>query len=102
MQIQANLRGQIKESNGNLWTPLGIVRFARPDWDTRLGPSDGALTKDGGVAFGPAFEEGGKWVGLADLSGRYQGKWKVEFVHPLLVMCTLIWAPISGQQGPAF
>jgi hypothetical protein len=102
MYMQANLRGQEEESNGNYWTPLGVVRFARPAWDTRLGPSDGALTKDGGVTFAPEFRENGRWLRLADLSSRYRGVWRTEFVHPLLVRCAIDYSPRPGQQGPSF
>ncbi len=101
-QMQANLRGQVGESSGNRWTPLGVVRFARPGWDTRLGPSDGALTAAGGVSFAPAFEEEGRWLRMADLSARYEAVWSVEFVHPLLVRCSLTYRPRAGQTGPVF
>jgi hypothetical protein len=102
MYMQANLRGQEEESNGNYWTPLGVVRFARPGWDTRLGPSDGALTKDGGVTFAPEFRENDRWLRLADLSSRYRGVWSVEFVHPLLVRCAIDYSPRPGKNGPSF
>ena len=102
MQVQANLRGQVEKSSGNLWTPLGIVRFARVGWDTRLGPSDGALTENGGVTFAPTFFENGRWLRLADLSARYEGTWSVQFVHPLLVRCALTYHPKAGQTGPVF
>jgi hypothetical protein len=102
MQLQVNLRGQTTETHGNRWTPLGIVRLARAGWDTRLGPSDGALTAGGGVSFAPTFEENGRWVRMADLSERYQGKWSVDFVHPLLVRCAVSYAPKQGHSGPTF
>lgn len=102
MQVQMNLRGQEKPSSGNLWTPLGIVRFARSGWETRLGPSDGALIADGGLSFGPAFEENGSWLRLADLSARYEGRFEADFTHPLLVRCTLHYSPKQGQSGPSF
>ncbi len=102
MQIQANLHGQVAKSSGNFWTPLGIVRFARVGWDTRLGPSDGALTEAGGVTYAPTFLEGGRWLRLADLSARYEGEWSVQFVHPLLVRCALTYRPKAGQNGPTF
>jgi hypothetical protein len=38
---------------------------------------------------------------MADLSGRYEGAWKVDFVHPLLVRCSISYSPKSGA-GPAF
>ncbi len=102
MQMQANMRGQIAETHGNLWTPLGVVRFARSGWETRLGPSDGALTGAGGVTFAPTFPENGKWLRLADLSVRYEGSWSVQFVHPLLVRCAIDYHPKPGQVGPTF
>lgn len=102
MMMQANLKGQVGASSGNRWTPLGVVRFARPAWDTRLGPSDGALTAAGGVSFAPAFEENGRWLRLADLSERYEGAWSVEFVHPLLVRCAIDYRPEAGGTGPTF
>lgn len=102
MQMQANLRGQIAVSSGNFWTPLGVVRFARPGWETRLGPSDGALTAEGGVTFAPTFLEGGRWLRLASLSPRYIGEWSVQFVHPLLIRCAIEYHPRAGQTGPTF
>jgi hypothetical protein len=102
MYMQANLRGQEGESSGNFWTPLGVVRFARPGWDTRLGPSDGALTAAGGVTFAPEFNENGRWLRLADLSTRYHGVWSTQFVHPLLVRCAIDYIPKPGQSGPQF
>jgi hypothetical protein len=102
MQIQANLRGQTKASDGNRWTPLGLVRFARVGWDTRLGPSDGALTESGGVSFAPEFSEDGHWWRMADLSARYEASWSVQFVHPLLVRGALEYRPRAGQSGPSF
>ena len=102
LQMQANLQGQSAESSGNFWTPLGVVRFARPGWDTRLGPSDGALTAAGGVTFAPTFLESGRWLRLASLSARYEGEWSVLFVHPLLVRCAIVYKPRPGQTGPVF
>lgn len=102
MQVQANLRGQTTRTHGNFWTPLGIVRFARAGWDTRLGPSDGALTEAGGVSFAPEFREEGKWLRMADLSARYEGVWSVSFVHALLARCAVEYRPKAGQRGPTF
>ena len=85
MQMQANLRGQTAVTHANRWTPLGVVRFARAGWDTRLGPSDGALTAETvarGVTFAPTFPENGQWLRMAELSDRYEGGWSVQFVHP--------------------
>jgi hypothetical protein len=100
MLMQANLRGDEAASNGNWWTPLGVVRFARPGWETRLGPSDGALTAEGGVTFAPEFFENGRWLRLAGLSSRYEGRWSVQFVHPLLVRCAIDYHPKAGFAGP--
>lgn len=102
MQIQANLRGQVGESSGNYWTPLGLVRFSRAGWETRLGPSDGALTKNDAATFAPAFVENGKWVKLSGATSRYRATWTTSFVHPALVRCALEYRPVSGQTGPAF
>jgi hypothetical protein len=102
MYMQANLRGQEAETDGNRWTPLGVVRFARPGWETRLGPSDGALVGGGGVTFAPEFFENGRWLRLADLSSRYRGVWTVQLVHPLLVRCAIDYSPRPGLGGPSF
>jgi len=53
--VQMNLRGQTSMTSDNYWTPLGIVRFSRPAWESRLGPADGALTENGGVSFALRF-----------------------------------------------
>jgi hypothetical protein len=102
MQMQVNLRGQTEETHGNRWTPLGVIRFGRLGWDTRLGPSDGALIAAGGISFAPAFLEDRQWLRLADLSARYEGVWSVQFVHPLLVRCAVEYRPKPGQAGPSF
>jgi hypothetical protein len=103
MQMQVNLRGQVRVTHENRWSPLGVVRFARVGWDTRLGPSDGALTtNDGGVTFAPAFVENGRWLRLASLPSIYEAAWSVEFVHPLLIRCAVDYRPKKGRQGPTF
>jgi hypothetical protein len=102
MQVQANLRGEAAPTAGNSWTPLGLVRFARSDWDTRLGPSDGALTATDGVSFAPEFEEGGRWIRMAAVPQRYEAAWSVEFVHPALVRCAITYRPKAGEAGPTF
>jgi hypothetical protein len=102
MQVQLNLRGQKEKSSGNYWTPLGMVRFAHAGWDSRMGPSDGALTEAGGVSFAPEFLEDGQWLRLASLSSRYRAFWKTEFVHPALVRGVMEYRPLPGSQGPAF
>ncbi|MEZ5354336.1 MAG: hypothetical protein R2762_16990 [Bryobacteraceae bacterium] len=102
MMIQANLRGQENMTHANYWSPLGIVRFARPGWDTRLGPSDGAFDGERGVTFAPAFEESGRWLRMADLPSRFQADWDFQFVSPLVVRCSLTYRPKQGHSGPIF
>jgi hypothetical protein len=79
-----------------------LVQFARGGWDTRLGPSDGALTESGGVTFAPEFFENGSWHRMADLSARYRAEWNAEFVHPALIRGTILWHPLASQHGPSF
>jgi hypothetical protein len=79
MQVHFNLREQPSETHGNWWTPLGVVRIARPGWDTRLGPSDGGLTKDGRVSLIPEGATG-------------PAEWSAEFVSPLLIRCSVKYA----------
>ncbi len=102
MQMQANLRGDTQEASGNYWTPTGVVRFSRAGWESRLGPSDGALTAEGGVTFAPTFQQSGRWVRLADLGVGYVGEWSVQFTHPALVRCSIIYHPDSTHSGPVF
>jgi hypothetical protein len=102
MQVQMNLRGQVSESAGNYWTPLGVVRLSRSEWDTRLGPSDGALTSNAGLTFAPVFFENGKWLRMAALSQRYEASFMSSFVHPALVRCALEYRPKPGFPGPIF
>jgi len=102
IQVQMNLRGQIEKTSGNYWTPLGMVRFSRAGWDSRLGPADGALTEMGGVTFAPVFEQNGKWRRMGDLSSEYRAEWHAEFVHPALVRGSIEWHPLGGHTGPSF
>jgi hypothetical protein len=106
MQLQFDLRADTAVSNGNAdyWCALGLVRIGRPGWDTRLGPSDGGREgKSGlGVSFAPTFEEDGKWVRLASVPERYEGKFSVQFVHPVLVRCAVDYVPREGKKGPSF
>jgi hypothetical protein len=103
MAIEVDLRGATSVEFTNYWTALGIVRFGRPGWDTRLGPSDGQRdTGSGlGVTFAPTFQEGGNWIRLASVPNRYEGKFSVTFAHPLLVRVSVDYAPKSGG-GPTF
>ena len=104
MQMMANLRGDVKGTYGIDWTALGVVRFARTGWDSRLGPSDGFRDRatGRGVSFAPTWMEGGRWVRLAEVPERYQGAFHVLFAHPLLVRCAIDYAPVAGGAGPVF
>ncbi|MFI5378858.1 MAG: hypothetical protein ACHRHE_06155 [Tepidisphaerales bacterium] len=103
MQLFAALRGDTQKVYDQYWTALGVERFGRVNWDTRLGPSDGI--RDGksgrGVSFAPTWIEGGRWVRMADVPERYRGSFSVQFAHPLLVRCAIDYKPIKGS-GPAF
>jgi hypothetical protein len=104
MQMMANLRGDPAGPYGVSWTALGVVRFSRPGWDARLGPSDGVhdAATGRGVSFAPTWMEGGRWTRLADVPERYQGRLSVAFAHPLLVRCAIDWFPLAGRRGPSF
>lgn len=104
MQMFADLRGDTQLVFDHYWSALGVVRFGRVGWDTRLGPSDGVRDAQTGrgVSFAPTWMEAGKWVRLADVPDRYQGEFSVEFAHPLLVRCAIEYRPLKGQTGPAF
>jgi hypothetical protein len=103
MQMFAALRGDTNKVFDRYWTALGVERFARVGWDTRLGPSDGERdAKTGkGVTFAPTWVEDGKWVRMADVPERYQGKFSVQLAHPLLVRCTIDYSPRKAG-GPTF
>ena len=105
MMMQVNLRGettnrQTAYAEFDNHTPLGVVRFARPGWDTRLGPSDGVqdFWRKRGISFAPTFLEDNAWVRLPDIPTRYKGRFTVRFAHPMLVRCAVEY---SGD-GPAF
>jgi hypothetical protein len=105
MFLQIDLKADTALSNGNndYWSALGAVRFGRSDWDTRLGPSDGIRSGAGtGVSFAPTFQEDGKWIRLASIPDRYEGKFSVRFVHPCLVRCAVDYTPVRKSSGPSF
>jgi hypothetical protein len=103
MQLFAALRGDTTKVYDHYWTSLGVSRFGRVNWDSRLGPSDGVrdAATGAGVTFAPTWYEDGRWVRMADVPERYRGTFSVEFCHPLLVRCAIDYAPISGD-GPSF
>ncbi len=110
MMLQVNTRGEVINICANHsdadclaydnTTPLGVVRFGRTGWDTRLGPGDGQQnwSRDEGISFAPTFSEGGGWTRLASIPSRYQGAFSIQFAHPLLVRCAVDY---SGS-GPSF
>jgi hypothetical protein len=96
MMLQVNMRGEVAnpfpdEPDYDNSTPLGVVRFGRIGWDTRLGPGDGQhnWTRTEGISFAPTFAEAGGWTRLASVPGRYHGTFSVQFAHPLLVRCAV-------------
>ncbi len=104
LQLQLCTRGQTDNYAGVQWSTLGIVRFSRPGWDSRLGPGDGAATSkfENGVSFAPIFLETGAWTRVCQQPARYAATFVPEFVHPLLVRGTCAFAPRPGQTGPVF
>jgi hypothetical protein len=105
MQMMANLRGEIDPAKYNrYWTPLGIARFSRAAWDSRLGPLDGARDtySQRGVTFGPTWRAGARWVRLADVPERYEGKFETSLATPALVLCAITYAPKPSASGPGF
>lgn len=114
-QVLANLRGATVPKYGQSWTPLGVVRFGRVNWDGRLGPSDGVhqpaqsqdsnnltSTSDQGMTFAPVWKERGKWIRMADVPQHYQADVTVTFSHPLLVRFQLNYHHVTGRGGPYF
>jgi len=104
MQLVANLRGDTAPKYGQYWTPLGVVRFSRVGWDSRLGPPDGAHDAASGraVSFAPTWREGNRWVRLAERAEHYRGTARAEFVHPLLVRFEILYHTVTGVGGPTF
>lgn len=104
MQVFLNVLGDSVPKYGDYWTPLGVVRFSRAGWDSRLGPSDGARDGPTGRAavFGPTWVHQGRWVSLAEMAEDYRGTVLREFVHPLLVRFDVLYSPVTGVGGPQF
>ncbi|WP_162055363.1 malectin domain-containing carbohydrate-binding protein [Pontibacter pamirensis] len=104
MHMQVNLRGSTKKEHNLFWTTLGVVRFGRTGWDSRLGPSDGVRETSSryGVSFAPTFLEGNQWVRLASIPDRYEASFTTQFAHPLLVRCRVEYRPKAGNAGPNF
>lgn len=96
--MAANLAGSLR------WYALGITRFSRPNWESRLGPGDGFIKADGSIAvsFAPTFYESNAWQMVAQQPDRFIGSFNSTFVHPLLVRGTMNIVPKNGQTGPSF
>ena len=104
MHFLVNLRGDSVPKYRKYWTPLGVVRFSRVGWDSRLGPSDGvydAETKSG-ITFGPAWRRGRRWTRIADKAEHYRATLLVDFTHPLLMCGSILYHDVTGAGGPAF
>ena len=104
MMVQVALRGDTTTDHALYWTALGVARFSRVDWDSRLGPSDGIRdqTSNLGLSFAPTYMSNGSWTRLASIPDVYGASATVAFTHPLLVHFSLDYAPLSGQTGPTF
>lgn len=104
MQMEVSLRGSTELAYNLYWTSLGVVRFARTGWDSRIGPSDGVreTNKKYGVSFAPTFLENGNWLRLASIPDRYEAFFTTQFTNPLLVRCKVDYKPKPGQTGPLF
>ena len=94
----ANVAGDLR------WHTLGIVRFSRSGWESRLGPGDGWIKSDGSqaISFSPTFYESGAWQMVSQQPDRFIGVFTPSFTHPLLVRGILSITPKSGQTGPSF
>ena len=106
MQIQICTEGS---SAGNVtgglrWHTLGIVRFSRPGWESRLGPGDGWIQSDGAqaISFAPTFYESNSWQMVSQQPDRFIGVFTPTLTHPLLIRGMLTITPKSGQAGPSF
>jgi len=104
MLVQVALRGQVGLNHALYWTALGVIRFSRVGWDSRLGPSDGIRDEKSnlGLSFAPTFLQSGSWVRLASMPDVYRADATVTFVHPLLVRFALDYHPMASQAVPTF
>lgn len=123
MQVFANLRGASVTKYHMSWTPLGVVRFSRVGWDSRLGPSDGEhdpnegnpvafsrgshessheFRAQSGITFAPTWKESNQWIRMADAHLHYQAEATVEMAHPLLTKYHLTYHYVTGRGGPYF
>jgi hypothetical protein len=102
MHVQAATRGQTGSTAfGQWWTALGVARFSRPGWDSRLGPGDGFRDPSSkiGLTFAPTVLRGSSWVRLASIPTEYTATFSQTFVHPLLVRFKLTYKPTSSAAA---
>jgi len=104
MQVFFTLRGDAKPRYDTNWSVLGAVRLSRVNWDSRLGPSDGYNDFKTGraVSLCPTWREGRKWFSVAEEYRKFQTSFSAEFVHPMLVRCSLTYQPVEGVVAPTF
>lgn len=104
MQVFANLRGDAWPKYDMHWSALGVVRFAKAGWDSRLGPSDGIfdLARGLGVTFAPTWKEDGKWLRMAEQHARYEADFEALSAEPEQVRFQLTYAPKTRGDGPTF
>lgn len=104
MQVFANLRGDAWPKYDLHWSALGVVRFAKAGWDSRLGPSDGVfdLARGLGVTFAPTWKENGEWLRMAEQHARYEADFEGVSAAPDRVVFRLSYAPKTSGDGPKF
>jgi hypothetical protein len=105
LQVEASLRGAVEQTHARYWSTLGITRFSRAGWDSRLGPSDGQRDSDTGraVSFAPEFQKStGGWDRISELPDTYTGTFHVDFTSPVLIRASIDYAPERASDGPTF
>ena len=104
MQVFANLRGDAWPRYDIHWSALGVVRFGKAGWDSRLGPSHGIfdLARGLGVTFAPTWPENGKWLRMAEQHARYEASFEALEASPGQTRFRLVYAPKPGLAGPRF
>jgi hypothetical protein len=104
MQVQLCNRGETDGYGGVQWHTLGVARFSRAGWESRLGPGAGHTSLDlkEAISFSPVFLENGKWTRVCQQPKRFHGSFRAQFVHPLLVRGVYTIVPRPGQTGPTF
>lgn len=104
MQTQICTRGETDNYGNVQWHTLGITRFSRTGFDSRLGPGAGHANPDfsDAISFCPTFLEDGKWIRINRFPKRFEGHFTPSFVHPLIVRGQLVFSPTEGSTGPTF